>query len=139
MLLTSWRVVVVADGAVVLARLWLEVDAGRWDPEGGALTVDWVDRTGSTRWRFADDASTRHLADRFWERVAASVVLIREVDLGPRRRTRVVIRKRLEDRTLVEQVLAGRGVDPADAELASAVLAARVDLRDQVGLGPIEG
>lgn len=114
-------------------RPWLDVDQGGWQPEPGQLSAVWVGGRSSS-WTVPGDPG--RLPEAFRDRVSASVVLAREVDLGPRRRSRVVIRQRLDTRELVEQVLPGKGVRADDEELAASVARARADLRDQVGMPP---
>lgn len=121
---------------LVLSRPWLEVEAGAWDPESDTLRVAWVGEGSATSWRFTGPGA-RILTDAFRDRVQASVVLVREVDLGPGRKTRVAIRKDLATRELLEQVVPGRGVSPDDTELAEQVAVARATLRDQSGLPPV--
>jgi len=131
------RVAVVGDDAdVALSRRWLEVEAGTWDPESDVLRVTWVGEGAPTRWSFTGSGA-RIFTDAFRDRVQASVVLVREVDLGPGRKTRVAIRKDLATRELQEQVVPGRGNDPEDSELAAEVAVARATLRDQSGLPPL--
>lgn len=129
-------VAVVTDEAeVVLSRPWLRVEAGAWDPDADLLRVRWVDDPVASNWRFAGPGA-RVFTDAFRDRVQASVVLVREVDLGPGRKTRVAIRKDLATWELSEQVVPGRGVSPTDTELAREVEVARATLRDQSGLPP---
>ncbi|WP_154402203.1 hypothetical protein [Ornithinimicrobium cavernae] len=128
--------VVAQDGEVRQSRRWLEVDGGAWDPDSDVLRVTWVDGTTPTRWKFTGPGA-HTFTDVFRDRVNASVVLVREVDLGPGRRTRVAIRKDLATRELVDQVVPGRGVRPDDHELRDQVAVARTTLRDQTGLPPL--
>lgn len=139
LLCTSWRLVAVGAvgeraAQVVLDRPWWAVDGGAWDSEASALTVTWVDGAGADRWVLEDPGS---VPETLRERVSASVVLVRHVDLGPGRRVRVAIRKDLRDRRLLEQVLPGPGTRSGDHALAAAVLRARAELRDQTGMGPV--
>lgn len=120
-----------AAGERVLARPWHQVDAGSWSSELGQLTVTWVDGARPSQWTLGQ---TSLVPETVRERVQASVVLAQEVDLGPRRRGRAVIRKDLATGNLVEQVLRGRGSRPDDAELTHALAAAAAYLREQVGL-----
>ncbi|WP_298888178.1 hypothetical protein [uncultured Serinicoccus sp.] len=136
-LLTTFRLLEVAEGGQILVeRPWHEVDTGAWDPDLWALAVSFVDQLGGRQWVLQRRTGPGMVPQVFRERTSASVVLLRAVDLGPRRSARVCIRKVLPTRELVEQVLWGRGAGESDAELAAAVRAARVDLRDQVGLPP---
>ncbi len=128
--------VVSQDGEVQRARRWLEVDEGAWDPETDTLRVSWVDGSAPTSWQLVDEGA-RAFTDVFRDRVNASVVLVREVDLGPGRRARVAIRKDLATRELTDQVVLGRAARRDDAELAEHVAQARATLRDQSGLPPL--
>ena len=135
--LTTFRLLEVADGGeVLLERPWHEVDTGAWDPDLWALAVSFVDQLGGRQWVLQRRTGPGMVPQVFRERTSASVVLLRSVDLGPRRTARVSIRKVLPTRELLEQVLWGRGAGESDAELAAAVRSARTDLRDQVGLPP---
>ncbi|PZU43251.1 MAG: hypothetical protein DI571_09550 [Arsenicicoccus sp.] len=137
LLLTTFRLLEVADtGDVLLERPWHEVDTGAWDPDLWALAVTFVDQLGGRQWVLQRRTGPGMVPQVFRERTSATVVLMRAVDLGPRRTARVTIRKVLLTRELVEQVLWGRGPGESDPELAAAVHAVRVDLRDQVGLPP---
>lgn len=132
---TSWRVAVVtADGDVQLARPWWHVDGGAWDPDTESLEVSWVDGSDGARLGLP---SPGRVPETLHERVQASVVLMRHLDLGPGRRVRVAIRKDLQDRSLLEQVLPGPGTRTTDPELVAAVVRARAELRDQAGMGPV--
>lgn len=128
--------VVDQDGEVRRSSRWLEVDGGAWDPDSDTLRVTWVAGGGATRWTFTG-AGAHALTDAFRDRVDASVVLMREVDLGPGRKTRVAIRKDLATRELVDQVVPGQRVRPDDEELNEQVAVARATLRDQSGLPPL--
>ena len=137
LVLTTYRLLeVTAEGEVVLERPWHEVDTGSWDPDLWALAVLFVDGLGGRQWVLQRRTGHGMVPEVFRERTSATVVLTRAVDLGPRRTARVTIRKVLPTRELEEQVLYGRGSGESDAELAAEVRAARMDLRDQVGLPP---
>lgn len=134
---TQTRLAVVAqDGEVRESRPWLDVDGGAWDPESDTLRVTWVAGGGPTRWTFTGTGA-HAFTDAFRDRVDASVVLMREVDLGPGRKTRVAIRKDLATRELVDQVVPGQRVRADDDELNEQVAVARATLRDQSGLPPL--
>ncbi|NNM44568.1 hypothetical protein [Knoellia koreensis] len=117
-------------GERLLGKPWHEVDAGSWNPETGQLTVTWVDRSRPSQWALGE---TSLLPETLRERVQASVVLAQQVDLGPRRRGRAVIRQDLATGDLLEQQLRGRGARPDDAELTRALGDAAAYLREQVG------
>lgn len=127
--------VVAQDGEVRRSRPWLEVDGGAWDPDSDTLRVTWVNGSEPSRWTFTG-AGAHAFTDTFRDRVEASVVLVREVDLGPGRTARVAIRKDLATRELVDQVVAGPRVSPDDTELHEQVAVVRAALRDQTGLPP---
>lgn len=118
-------------GERVLARPWHEVDAGAWSSELGQLTVSWVDGARASQWVLGDGSL---VPETLRERVQASVVLAQRIELGPRRIARAVIRQDLADKSLVEQVVLGRGVRADDPEVAGATEAALAYLREQVGL-----
>lgn len=128
--------VVAQDGEVSWSRPWLEVDGGAWDPDTDTLRATFVGGAAPTAWRFTG-AGARAFTEIFRDRVEASVVLMREVDLGPGRKTRVAIRKDLATRELVDQVVPGPRVRPDDTELNEQVAVARATLRDQSGLPPL--
>lgn len=128
--------VVGPDGTVRLSQPWLAVDAGSWDPEADTLQVTWVETAETTQWRLTGPGA-RHFVEAFRDRVQASVVLVREVDLGRGRTTRVAVRKDLATRELLDQVVPGPGVRAHDAELEREVAVARATLRDQSGLPPL--
>lgn len=135
--LTTYRIVVLSHtGDVQVDRPWHDVDTGAWDPDSYTLSLSWVGGSRGLQWQVRTRTGPGRLPEVFWERVQASVVLMREVDLGQRRSARVSIRKVLSTRELVDQVLPGRGARGEDRELAAAVEATRRDLRDQVGLPP---
>lgn len=134
---THTRLTVVAqDGEVQRSHPWLEVDGGAWDPDSDTLRVTWVAGGEPTRWTFTGPGA-RAFADTFRDRVEASVVLVREVQLGPGRTARVAIRKDLATRELLDQIVPGPGVRADDAELNEEVAVVRATLRDQSGLPPL--
>lgn len=138
-LISRWQVAVVApSGTVRWARPWRDVDGGSWDPESDQLRVTWVDGSPEVRWHLPEAFAARPVVDAFWDRVQASVVLLRQVDLGGNRTARVAVRKDLRTRELSDQVLWGPGSAVDDAELAEAVAVARATLRDQSGLPPLQ-
>lgn len=140
LLLTTWRLLErTEDGATVLDRPWHEVDAGAWNPDTWALAVTFVDGLDARQWVLQSRTGPGSVPEAFHERVSASVVLLRVIDLGPRRGARVSIRTDLRTRGLHEQVILSRGARPDDAEFAHDVLIARQELRGQVGLDPVPG
>jgi hypothetical protein len=128
---TRYRLYAVSPaGERLLARAWHEVDAGSWSSELGQLTVTWVDGSRPNQWTLGD---TSLLPETLRERVLASVVLSQHVDLGPRRRGRVVIRQDLATGDLLDQVLRGKGARADDEGLTQALADATAYLREQVG------
>lgn len=139
LVLTTYRLLErTAEGLTVLERPWHEVDTGAWDPDLWVLAVSFTDGLGGRQWQLKSQTGPGEVPVVLRERTQASVVLLREVDLGPRRTARVTIRKDLASRELVEQVLVSRGTGGADPELVAAVDEARTDLRTQTGLPPID-
>lgn len=123
-----------AEGLTVLERPWHEVDTGAWDPDLWVLAASFTDGLNGRQWQLKSQTGPGQVPQVFRERTSATVVLMRRVELGPRRTARVSLRKDLATRELVEQVILGRGTRADDAELAQAVEAARADLRAQAGL-----
>ena len=128
---TKTHVYAVRDGSVVLDRPWHMVDTGAWDDESRLLTVQWVDRAPATVWELSELGTFPQVLR---ERVQASVVLADEVDLGPKRRARVVVRKELATGALLSQTILGKGVRSADPGVSEETRAALARLREQVGL-----
>lgn len=140
-LVTPWRLVAVnpdetGERSRVVDRPWRDVDAGAWDADTGTLTVTWVGRGTPLAWQLWSRTGPGRVPEAFRERVQASVVLSRGVDLGAGRTARVVIRKDLRTRDLHEQVLLGATTRGDDQALVRAVEQVRRELRDQVGLPP---
>lgn len=128
---TTTHVYAVRSGSVVLDRPWHMVDTGSWDDENRRLTVQWVDRAPASVWELEELGTFPQVLR---ERVQASVVLADEVDLGPKRRARVVVRKELATGALLSQTILGRGVRSSDPGVAEETRAALDRLREQVGL-----
>ncbi|WP_256842513.1 hypothetical protein [Ornithinimicrobium cryptoxanthini] len=128
--------VVGPDAQVRLSRPWLDVDRGGWDPESDTLQVTWVDGSAPVSWQLTGRPA-RPFTDAFRDRVQASVVLVRQVDLGPGRTAQVAIRKDLATRELIDQVVLGARARSDDQELARQVAVARATLRDQSGMSPL--
>ncbi len=137
--LTTFRVVVLsAPGDVQVDRPWHEVDTGAWDPDTMTLSLSWVGSVRGLQWTVRERTGPGRLPEVFRERVSATVVLVRQVDLGPRRGARISVRKDLSTRRLLDQVLFDRGARADDVELAREVATARRELRDSVGLHPVD-
>jgi len=132
---TKTHVYAVRDGSdgpsVVLDRQWHMVDTATWDDETARLTVNWVDKAPATVWELTEPGTFPQVLR---ERVQATVVLSDEVDLGPKRKARVVVRKDLADGTLMGQTILGRGVRSTDPGVSEETRAALDRLREQVGL-----
>lgn len=118
-------------GSVDLDRPWHMVDTGSWDDETRRLTVQWVDKAPAAVWELEDPGTFPQVLR---ERVQASVVLADEVDLGAKRRARVVVRKDLATGALMGQTILGRGVRSSDPGVREETRAALDRLREQVGL-----
>src|SRR5690606_36208037 len=93
LVLTTWRLLErTVDGRTVLERAWHEVDAGSWNPDSWALSVLFVDALSGRQWVLQRETGPGKVPEVFRDRTTASVVLTREVDLGPRRSARVSLR-----------------------------------------------
>lgn len=128
---TTTHVYAVRDSSAVLDRPWHMVDTGTWSDEGQLLTVNWVDKAPSSVWELTEPGTFPQV---FRERVQATVVLSDEVDLGAKRRARVVVRKDLANGSLMGQTILGRGVRSTDPGVRDETRAALDRLREQVGL-----
>ena len=128
---TKTHVYAVAAGSVLLDRPWHMVDTGSWDDVAHLLTVQWVDRAPATVWELEELGTFPQVLR---ERVQASVVLADEVDLWPKRRARVVVRKELATGALLSQTILGKGVRSTDPGVREETGAALDRLREQVGL-----
>jgi hypothetical protein len=122
----------VRDGFVVIDRPWHMVDTGSWVDESARLTVTWVDRAPASVWELGEEPGTFPQVLR--ERVQATVVLADEVDLGSKRRARVVVRRDLATGALLSQTILGRGVRSTDPGVREQTASALDRLREQVGL-----
>jgi hypothetical protein len=125
------------EGMTLLERPWHEVDTGTWNPDLWMLSVSFVDGLHPRQWQLKTQTGPADVPQVLRERTTATVVLLRVVDLGPRRAARVTVRKDLASRELGEQVVLGRGARTDDAELMAAIRRARDDLRTQTGLPPV--
>lgn len=123
-----------ADGRLWLQRSWAEVDAGSWRPETATLTLSWADGSAPAAWTF--DGRPTLFPEAVRERVQASVVLSRRIELADRRSARVAVRRDLATGVLSTQVILGRRVSADDPAVRALVDATLADLRDQVGLPP---
>lgn len=138
LVLTPWRVLERTEsGQTLLDRPWHEVDGGTWDPDAWVLSLTFVDRLDARQWGLQRRTGPGQVPAVLRERTSASVVLMREVDLGARRSARVAVRADLRTRELLEQVLLDRGARRDDEALMAQVHLARQELRGQVGLDPV--
>lgn len=128
---TTTHVYAVRDGSVVLDRQWHMVDTGSWDDETARLTVNWVDKAPASVWELTEPGTFPQVLR---ERVQATVVLSDEVDLGVKRKAKVVVRKDLANGALMGQTILGRGVRSTDPGVREETHAALDRLREQVGL-----
>ncbi len=114
------------DGESWRSFPWHRVATGQWDSQGGRLT--WLDADGVAHEAVLEGGG--RFADLFNERVSASVVISRRVELEPGQYVTLALRRNLEpgvDET-AWQALPGPGVDPRnpatqariDQELAAA-------------------
>ena len=83
---------VVQDGSGWHSHPWHQIATGRWDGGGNRLT--WVDTSGAEHAVVLTGRS--RFPDLFNERVSASVVFTRRVDLGNRRHALIALRRSLE-------------------------------------------
>ncbi len=96
------------------------------------LQVTWADGSRQLLLELAGDAG--FLPEVIRERVEASVVVSRRIGAGGRRGVRVAVRRAGPGAALTTQVVADRGVDLAEPELAARVAAELADLREQTGM-----
>ena len=111
---------------------WDEVIAAVWSDTASMLQVTWADSSRQLELELAGDAG--FLPEVIRERVEASVVVSRRVSAGGRRGVRVAVRRAAPGAELTTQVVADRGVDLADPELAVRVAAEVADLEEQTGM-----
>jgi hypothetical protein len=123
--------VVDADG-VGKRHGWDQVVAAVWSDTASMLQVTWADSGRQLEVELAGDAG--FLPEVIRERVEASVVVSRRVSAGGRRGVRVAVRRAAPGAELTTQVVADRGVDLADPELAARVAAELADLEEQSGM-----
>lgn len=136
--LTTYRILTMAEnGDVQVNREWHEVDTGSWDPDTFTLSASWIDSVRGLQWQLRKVTGPGRIPEVFRERVSASVILVREVNLGSKRTARITIRKILATRELIDQVILGRAAHGVDPELAAATEEIRQELRGQAGLSPV--
>lgn len=128
---TTHRLRILGDEGERVERPWHLVDTGSYDNEEDVLSVTWVDRAPALALR---PGGHKPFLQAFRERVQASVVVAESLELGDGRSARLVIRKDLAADRLLDQVILGRGVRLTDPGVRERVAAARLALREQVGL-----
>jgi hypothetical protein len=109
---------------------WHDVDSGRWDDQTRTLTV--VTAGGSETVQLTEP---NRFPDLFNERVNASIIANRRVDLGAGRHVVLALRRDLGGGDTAWRVLAGPGVDTSapdvrdrvEAELAAAAAEYAID------------
>ena len=127
------RLVVLDPRGRLTARPWTEVDHAVWDDESQTLAVWWVGSRTPTPLEIGD---ATFLPEVVHERVRASVVLSRQVEVPGGGRALVALRK-TPGGDLSTSVSPGRGVRLRDPEVAALVRAAENALRDEAGLPPV--
>jgi hypothetical protein len=115
---------------------WDEVAAAVWSDTASMLQVTWADQGRQLVLELAGDAG--FLPEVIRERVESSVVVSRRIGAGGRRGVRVAVRRAGPGAPLTTQVVADRGVDLTDPELAARVAAELADLREQTGMTDLE-
>ncbi|MGB7962685.1 MAG: hypothetical protein WCF12_06960 [Propionicimonas sp.] len=100
------------------ATPWHHIQRGHWDQKTGELT--WTDGTGLDSTATLEDAG--RLPELFTERVTASVLFQRRVDLGRGRYLVVALRRNLADSgdETVWTVFPGGGADLGDPQVQAA-------------------
>ena len=127
------RLVVLDPRGKLTARPWTAVDHAVWDDESRTLAVWWVGSRTPTPLEIGD---TTFLPEVVHERVRASVVLSREVEVPTGGRVLVALRK-TPGGELSTTVSPGPRVRLRDPEVAVRVRAAENALRDEAGLPPL--
>lgn len=129
--------VVADDGSVRLARPWLDVLAGSWEPGTETISVTWVGEGRGAQWTFGRGGAA--FAEAFYDRVAASVLVDAPLVAQGRELGRAAIRRDLATGDLHRQVVRARGVRADDPLFASVSAAVLDDLAERVGLPPAGG
>lgn len=111
---------------------WDEVATATWSDTASMLQVTWADGSRALAVEFAGSAG--YLPEVVRERVEASVVLTRRIEVTGRRGVRVAVRREAPGAALTTQVVADRGVDVREPELAARIAAEVETLREQTGL-----
>lgn len=111
---------------------WDQVVSATWSDTASMLQVTWADSARRLEVELAGGAG--FLPEVIRERVEASVVVSRRVSAGGRRGVQVAVRRVAPGAELTTQVVADRGVDLAEPELAARVAAELADLQEQTGM-----
>ncbi len=123
-----------ADGGEPRRRTWDEVAGAVWSDTASMLQVTWAD--GSRPLTVELVPGEGLLPEVVRERVESSVVLSRRFTVQGRRGVKVAIRRAHHGADLITQVIADRGVDLREPEVAARVRAELADLREQAGMDP---
>lgn len=127
------RALIVADDSGTLARYgWDRVAQAAWSETASMLQVTWADGSRPLVLEMADRPG--YLPEVVRERVEASVVLSRRIEVTGRRGVRVAVRREAPGAPLSTQVVADRGVDVTEPALAARIAADLAELAEQVGL-----
>jgi hypothetical protein len=127
------RALHVADDSGTLARHgWDQVAQAAWSETASMLQVSWADGRRPLVLEMAD--SPGFLPEVVRERVEASVVLSRRIEVSGRRGVRVAVRREAPGTPLSTQVVADRGVDLTEPGLAARIAGDLAELAEQVGL-----
>lgn len=119
---------------VRIDRPWTDVDHAAWERDSRMLAIWWVGSRQPTPLEVTDGS---FLPEVVHERVRASVVLARDVDVPGGRTVRIVLRK-AADGTLSTQRVPAPGVRLADPEVKRVVTRATAALREEAGLPPTD-
>lgn len=130
---TTWALIGATETELAWRRGWHLIDGGSWDDERRRLTVTWMDGAGTEVFEPAEASAFLAV---FRERVQASIVIGRDVEVAGRTIGRAVLRKDLETGRIVEQVRWRPGATATATgtpEAARALAQALAMLRDDIG------
>ncbi|MGN0064336.1 MAG: hypothetical protein ACI379_08830 [Nocardioides sp.] len=127
---------VLVPGAEQRRVPWEQVEAASWDVESGTLRVSEVGTWGEQRPEHAVALETPgRLLELLRERVTASIVLQRHVELSPRQHMRVIARRAPRGAAEIFWMYEyDEGVDPDDPAVRAAAEEALAGARHDVGL-----
>lgn len=111
---------------------WDQVATATWSDTASMLQVTFADGQRTVAVEFA--GSPGYLPEVVRERVEASVVLTRRIEVTGRRGVRVAVRREAPGAALSTQIVADRGVDVTDPALAARIEVELDELREQTGL-----